>query len=376
MPTATRVLYAGHSEDSVTTVSESLTESLPEFSITTAIEPDTVLEAVDDDRVDCVFLETPVTEFGSNRFLDQLHSIAPELPVVLVSQINRLGDDLSEDDVEAASDVVLRTHIASRPDIVASRIENLLELQERGAKNREYGIQELRHESLIEELEVALGDDVSTSIQLINQYLQEATTSLDTVLDSVETDTEQSSLPDELATDLEDIQVLLDDAASKSNVATETISNLLTLVSNAQIGDDLVSVDLRSLADDVWAGLNTENAELSVEPNLSLRASRPALKDLLREAFCNSLEHGRTADDEITVRIGMLPDSDGIHIEDTGTGFSDDADLETVLDAPSSTDSNGFGLTIITQIADAHGWRVSAEHNVDEGGARFEFYLE
>jgi len=57
------------------------------------------------------------------------------LPVVLVSQINRLGDDLSEDDVEAASDVVLRTHIASRPDIVASRIENLLELQERGAKN-------------------------------------------------------------------------------------------------------------------------------------------------------------------------------------------------------------------------------------------------
>jgi len=54
MPTATRVLYAGHSEDSVTTVSESLTESLPEFSITTAIEPDTVLEAVDDDRVDCV----------------------------------------------------------------------------------------------------------------------------------------------------------------------------------------------------------------------------------------------------------------------------------------------------------------------------------
>jgi len=46
-------------------------------------------------------------------------------------------------------------------------------------------------------------------------------------------------------------------------------------VSNAQIGDDLVSVDLRSLADDVWAGLNTENAELSVEPNLSFE--RPVL---------------------------------------------------------------------------------------------------
>jgi len=48
-----------------------------------------------------------------------------------------------------------------------------------------------------------------------------------------------------------------------------------------------------------------------------------------------------------------------------------------VLDFGFSTDEEGtgFGLAIVTQIADAHGWATTVTESRD-GGARFEFVRE
>jgi len=50
---------------------------------------------------------------------------------------------------------------------------------------------------------------------------------------------------------------------------------------------------------------------------------------------------------------------------------------EAVFDHGYSTSDNGtgFGLSIVKQIVDAHGWEVSLTE-ADTGGVRFEFYVD
>jgi len=63
---------------------------------------------------------------------------------------------------------------------------------------------------------------------------------------------------------------------------------------------------------------------------------------------------------------------DGFYIEDTGVGVSED-DREKIFEVGYSTssDGTGFGLGIVKQIAEAHGWTISVTEGT-QGGARFE----
>ncbi len=60
-------------------------------------------------------------------------------------------------------------------------------------------------------------------------------------------------------------------------------------------------------------------------------------------------------------------------VEDDGPGIPE-ADRESVFEAGFSTanEGNGFGLAIVQQIAEAHGWTVTVSES-EAGGARFEF---
>ncbi|QPV64732.1 PAS domain-containing sensor histidine kinase [Halosimplex litoreum] len=93
----------------------------------------------------------------------------------------------------------------------------------------------------------------------------------------------------------------------------------------------------------------------------------------------DAVEHGSTSsrpetDDALTVRVGTLAEHDpGFYVEDDGAGIPEDV-REQVFDRGVSSDEGGtgFGLAIVAEIADAHGWAVRATES-DEGGARFEF---
>jgi signal transduction histidine kinase len=82
------------------------------------------------------------------------------------------------------------------------------------------------------------------------------------------------------------------------------------------------------------------------------------------------VEHGGS---DVTVRVGTLDDRPGFYVEDDGPGIPEEV-REEVFDRGVTTDDDGtgFGLAIVREIAEAHGWTVRATES-DAGGARFEF---
>jgi signal transduction histidine kinase len=72
----------------------------------------------------------------------------------------------------------------------------------------------------------------------------------------------------------------------------------------------------------------------------------------------------------VTIRVGAL--DDGFYVEDDGSGIPEDK-REAVFESGFTTnrDGTGFGLAIVTEIVEAHGWRISVTDR-ETGGARFE----
>lgn len=79
------------------------------------------------------------------------------------------------------------------------------------------------------------------------------------------------------------------------------------------------------------------------------------------------MEHGGH---DVSVSVGTM--ADGFYVADTGPDIPE-SDSEAVFEAGYSTseEGTGFGLRIVEQIADAHGWEVAVTDS-EEGGARFE----
>jgi signal transduction histidine kinase len=148
------------------------------------------------------------------------------------------------------------------------------------------------------------------------------------------------------------------------------IEDLLTLARDGMEVEALEEVDVATLADEAWKTTDSATATLRVDPDrLRIRADRSRLRQLFENLFRNSVEHGG---DEVTITVGALPDGRGFYVADDGPGIPPD-EREAVFDAgyTSSESGTGFGLSIVKQIAEAHGWTVSAT-DADDGGARFE----
>jgi PAS/PAC sensor hybrid histidine kinase (EC 2.7.13.3) len=81
----------------------------------------------------------------------------------------------------------------------------------------------------------------------------------------------------------------------------------------------------------------------------------------------NAIEH---ANEDVTVTIGEL--EAGFYVEDDGSGIPID-ERDDVFEAGYTTtsQSTGFGLSIVKQVVDAHGWEISLIGGSEDGG-RFE----
>jgi PAS domain S-box-containing protein len=194
------------------------------------------------------------------------------------------------------------------------------------------------------------------------------------------------------------------------------IDDLLTLA--RQGGDDLdpATVSLATLADRCWDSVEWSGATLAVETDAAVRADESRLQRLLENLFRNSVEHGSTnsrpeagdsvehgsttprsqaredsvergstsdrpttdrpvedagSDPSVTVTVGDLPD--GFFVADDGPGIPAEV-RDEAFEAGYSTnpEGTGFGLSIVREVADAHGWDVRLV-DAEEGGARFEF---
>ncbi|MBV0901171.1 ATP-binding response regulator [Haloarcula salina] len=147
------------------------------------------------------------------------------------------------------------------------------------------------------------------------------------------------------------------------------IEDVLTLARQGRTVDDPQEAELETLASTAWNWIEAEQSSLAVESSAELEADRGRVQDLLANLFRNAIEHN---DGEVDIEVGLLPDGDaGFYVADDGSGVSEDADEVFEMGYTSSEDGTGFGLAIVEQVAEAHGWSVDLATSAG-GGARFE----
>ena len=154
------------------------------------------------------------------------------------------------------------------------------------------------------------------------------------------------------------------------------VQNILTLSRDGGGVDETTRVDLAALAEDAWATTDARGGTLrTAVDTFELRADELRLRQLLENLFRNSVEHGTVgaASDGVEVTVGPLAEDDGFYVADDGPGIPE-TEREKVFENgyTTTTDGTGFGLDIVSKIADGHGWTVRAAESED-GGARFEF---
>ena len=148
------------------------------------------------------------------------------------------------------------------------------------------------------------------------------------------------------------------------------IEDLLTLASGESTVENAEAIDLGSVTTEAWGYVDTNEATVAIADDLPTVTGDPGrLTQLFENLFRNAIEHGG---DDVTVTVGRL-DGDGFYVADTGDGIPEEI-RDEVFDhgVTSSEGGTGFGLSIVADIAKAHGWAVSVTDGAD-GGARFEF---
>jgi PAS domain S-box-containing protein len=179
----------------------------------------------------------------------------------------------------------------------------------------------------------------------------------------------------------------------------EIVDATLTLAREGQVVDETEPVELAAAAER-WADPLGSDVTLRIEADrLTVEADRERLRRVIENLFSNAVEHGSTgnrpqaddvvehgstgsrlqADDAVehcgegvTVVVGELEGADGFYVADDGPGIPEDIGEKIFEPGQSlSPDGTGFGLAIVEEIVEAHGWEVEATES-EFGGARFE----
>lgn len=176
----------------------------------------------------------------------------------------------------------------------------------------------------------------------------------------------------QLVREEENIEQYLDRIESSADRIEAIINDTLTLTRGA----DTANIDqnnITTVAERAWTHVDTGEATLETTSSVSIEADPERLQQLFENLFRNAIDHGESV---TTVRIGKIVDTDrdtsGFFIEDDGIGIPDN-DREAVLEDgyTTSEDGTGLGLTIISEIIDAHRWQLRITES-ETGGARFE----
>ena len=192
----------------------------------------------------------------------------------------------------------------------------------------------------------------------------------------------------------------LADAADAVDRMDALIDDLLTLAREGEHVNEVEAVDLGAVAEDCWEGVGAGAATLETGAAPEIEADRGRVRQLLSNLLRNAVEHSSTSPPSqtredtgsenasepsvanapedavehgsrnVTVTVGDL--ADGFHVSDDGPGIPE-SDRDRIFESGFTTDDEGtgFGLSIVAEIVEAHGWEVRATESAD-GGARFE----
>jgi PAS domain-containing protein len=169
---------------------------------------------------------------------------------------------------------------------------------------------------------------------------------------------------------------MLDDGHDETHVAVavdaadrmaEIITDTLTLARQGDAVGEFERVELGEVVGQCWDAIETESVQLELADPPVVSADRSRLRTLLENLLANAVEHthGPT-----TVTVGGLPG--GFYVADDGPGISaDEHDAVFEVIHAEADEGTGFGLTIVAEVATAHGWDVAVTES-ESGGARFE----
>ncbi len=145
------------------------------------------------------------------------------------------------------------------------------------------------------------------------------------------------------------------------------IDDLLELALAGEEIDEMEVIDPAIFSETWWQNIDTHDATLQVDIERKICADSSRLQQLFENLVRNAIEH---AGKSVTVTLGQL--EGGFYIEDDGRGIPPE-ERDKVLEAGYSTadKGTGFGLRIVKQVVDAHGWNLAVTEGSD-GGARFE----
>ncbi|MDZ7849720.1 MAG: ATP-binding protein [Halodesulfurarchaeum sp.] len=167
-------------------------------------------------------------------------------------------------------------------------------------------------------------------------------------------------------TDSEHVETALDALERMETM----IEDLLDLARQGQQVDETETVSLETAAREAWKMVQTDDATLEVRGDRDLEADPDRLASVFENLFRNAVEH---VGPDVTVTVE--PTAEGFAVGDDGPGIPP-GDRENVFESgyTTDTDGTGFGLTIVTEVAEAHGWTVEVDES-RAGGARFVFDL-
>ena len=145
------------------------------------------------------------------------------------------------------------------------------------------------------------------------------------------------------------------------------IEEILTLAKQGEVVADTELISLQDIAKSTWENVETADAQLHVSADVHIEADPGRVKSLFENVYKNAVEHGGS---DITVRVGAS--EEGVYIEDDGPGIPVDVREDVFEPGYSlSEEGTGFGLSIVKEIVEAHGWAIGITE-AENGGARFE----
>jgi len=149
----------------------------------------------------------------------------------------------------------------------------------------------------------------------------------------------------------------------------ELIAEILTLARQGEPIGETETVQVAALARGCWEIVDTTDATLQIEDEMTVTADRDRLQQLLENLLRNAIQHGG---DAVAIRLGPLGERSGFYVEDDGDGIAA-TERDQIFESgySTATDGTGFGLAIVAEIVEAHGWTIGITES-DTGGARFE----
>ncbi|AUV80955.1 hypothetical protein C2R22_04170 [Salinigranum rubrum] len=166
----------------------------------------------------------------------------------------------------------------------------------------------------------------------------------------------------------------LGDVKASLDRMSTLIDDLLDLARQGEAVSNPTSTSVSDVARRAWNTVATDEATLAVDldSDLTVDADPSRLRQLFENLFRNSVEHGSTDGERVTIRLVALDDRRGFAVEDDGVGIAPD-DREQVFERGVTTNQagTGFGLAIVERVVEAHGWRIDVTESA-AGGARFE----